>query len=174
MNLKTRLLCLVICVFSGMVNAQIYKCSTNGQAAKYQNSPCNESQQTQQQLTLPTVERKQITLKQIQGHYFMTGDINGIKSAFLIDTGASVIALPESFANKARVICSGKFVTSSTANGDVRACIANVAKLKLSPFEFENVQVLIHPNLDIPLLGMSVLQKFNIEQRNGEMHLSER
>ncbi len=38
----------------------------------------------------------------------------------------------------------------------------------------KNVEVLIHPNLDIPLLGMSVLQKFNIEQRNGEMHLSER
>jgi aspartyl protease family protein len=173
MNLKTQLLFLVIGVFSGGVNAQIYKCSTNGQAAKYQNSPCNESQQTQQ-FNLPTVERKQITLKQIQGHYFMTGEIHGIKSAFLIDTGASVIALPESFANKARVICTGNFVTSSTANGDVRACIANVAKLKLSPFEFENVQVLIHPNLDIPLLGMTILQKFNIEQRNGEMHLSER
>lgn len=171
---KTRLLCLVICVFSGIANAQIYKCLTGGREAKYQNLPCNNSQQTEEQVNLPTIERKQITIKQRQGHYFISGDINGIKSAFLIDTGASVIALPESFARKAKVMCSGEFVTSNTANGDVRACIANVAKLKLSPFEFENVQVLIHPNLDIPLLGMTILQKFNIEQRNGEMHISER
>jgi aspartyl protease family protein len=157
-----------------MANAEIYKCSTNGQVAKYQNSQCDTNKQTQEQVNLPKVERKQITLKQIQGHYFMMGEIHDIKSAFLIDTGATVIALPESFANKARVICSGKFVTSNTANGEVKACIANVAKLKLSPFEFENVQVLIHPNLDVPLLGMSVLQRFNIEQRNGEMHLFER
>jgi clan AA aspartic protease (TIGR02281 family) len=171
---KTQWLILVISVFSSVSNAEIYKCLTDGRDAKYQNSPCSESKQTEEKVNLPTLEHKQITLKQVQGHYFMTGEINGMKSIFLIDTGASIIALPESFANKARVICSGKFVTSSTANGDVRACIANVSKLSLSPFEFKNVEVLIHPNLEMPLLGMSVLQKFNIEQRNGEMHFSER
>jgi predicted aspartyl protease len=82
--------------------------------------------------------------------------------------------LPQALADQAHIICTNQFVTMNTANGKVKACIANVSKLSLSPFEFKNVEVLIHPNLDTPLLGMSVLQKFNIEQRNGEMHLLER
>lgn len=174
MNAKTQLLVLVISVFSSISNAEIYKCLTDGRDAKYQNSPCSESKQTEKKVNLPTVEHKQITLKQVQGHYFMTGEINGTKSTFLIDTGASFIALPQLLASQAHIICTDKFLIMSTANGKVQACIANVSKLSLSPFEFKNIEVLIHPNLEMPLLGMSVLQKFNIEQRNGEMHFSER
>lgn len=128
----------------------------------------------EKKVNLPTPERKQITLKQVQGHYFMVGEINGLKSTFLVDTGASLIALPQLLADKAHIICSEKLVTVSTANGKIQACAANVSKLMLTPFEFKNVEVLIHPNLAMPLLGMTVLQKFNIEQRNGEMRLSER
>jgi aspartyl protease family protein len=173
MNAKTRLLILVISIFSHVANAEIYKCLTNGREAKYQNSPCSENKQTEEKVNLPTSERKQITIRQVQGHYFIKGEINGINSPFLIDTGASSIALPKLLADKARVLCNGKFITISTANGDVKACLANVEKLTISPFEFKNIEVHITPNLDIPLLGMSVLQKFNIEQHNGEMHLSE-
>jgi len=38
---------------------------------------------------------------------------------------------------------------------------------------FKNVTALIVPNLAQPLLGMNVLQGFNIEQKNEEMRLSE-
>ncbi len=164
----------LISIFSHATSAEIYKCLTNGRDATYQNSPCAESKQTEIKVNLPPVERKQITLKQFQGHYFMAGEINGTKSTFLVDTGASSISLPLSLAKQAKIICSEKFVTVNTANGETHVCIANVSKLSLSPFEFKNIEVLIHPNLEMPLLGMSVLQKFNIEQRNGEMHLSER
>ncbi|MDD5228604.1 MAG: retropepsin-like aspartic protease [Methylococcales bacterium] len=171
---KTWLLILVISVFSGISNAQIYKCLNGEHDTKYQNSPCIDSKQTEVKIDFPTSTRKQITLKQIQGHYFIAGEINGTKSNFLVDTGASFIALPQLLAEQAHIICTNQFVTMNTANGKVQACIANASKLSLSPFEFKDVQVLIHPNLDMPLLGMSLLQQFNIEQRNGEMHFSER
>lgn len=174
MKRKAWWLIFVINIFSHAANAEIYKCLTNGRDATYQNSPCNQTNQTEVKVNLPILERKQITLKQFHGHYFMTGEINGAKSTFLVDTGASSVALPQALATQAKIICSGKFVTSSTANGEVRTCVANVSKLSLSPFEFKNIEVLIHPNLEMPLLGMTILQKFNIEQRNGEMHLSER
>lgn len=173
MKVKRQLLILVTSVFSVVSNAEIYKCLTDGRDTKYQNSPCIENKQTEAKVNLPTLQRKQITLKQVQGHYFMAGEINETKSTFLVDTGASFIALPQLLANQAHLVCTDKFRTMSTANGKVRVCVANVSKLSLNPFEFKNVEVLIHPNLEMPLLGMSVLQKFNIEQRNGEMHLSE-
>jgi len=174
MKLKTRLFIFALGVFSNFANAQIYKCSQNGQAAKYQNMPCEQSQTIQTTVNLPKVERKQITLEQTQGHFFLIGELNKVKTTFLIDTGASMVALPQSLAKQAKILCSHEMVEVSTANGKVKACLASVEKLTLAPFQFENVQVLIHPNLDMPLLGMSVLQKFNIEQRGGKMRLFER
>lgn len=177
-NLGTRFFILTLSICSNASNAEVYKCVTNGLDTKYQNTPCIESKQTEVKMNLPTlfpvVEHKKITLKQTRGHYFMTGEVNGTKSTFLVDTGASFIAIPQLLANQAHIICSNQFITVSTANGKIQACIANASKLLLSPFEFKNVEILIHPNLDMPLLGMSILQQFNIEQRNGEMHLSER
>lgn len=174
MKLKTRFLIFVISVFSSTLNAEVYKCLTNEHETKYQNSPCVENSQREEKMNFPTIQHRQRTIKQIQGHYFITGEINGIQSPFLIDTGASFVALPQSFADKARIICSGKFITIKTANGEISACVANVKKLLLVPFEFKDIDVVIHPNLDIPLLGMSILQKFNIEQRNSEMYISEK
>ena len=177
-NLKASFLIVTISICSESANAEVYKCVTNGSDTKYQNSPCLENKQTEVKIDLstvyPTIERKHITLKQTRGHYFMAGEVNGTKSTFLVDTGASFIALPQFLANQAHIICTNQFVTMSTANGKVQACIAKVSKLLLSPFEFKNIEVLIHPNLEMPLLGMSILQQFNIEQRNGEMYLSER
>lgn len=174
MTLKTRFLIFVISVFSSISQAEIYKCLTNSHETKYQNSPCVGNVQSENKVNVPIIEHKQTTIKQIQGHYFMTGEINGIKSPFLVDTGASLIALPQSFADKAKIACSGDFIKIGTANGEIMACVAKLEKLSLTPFEFQNVDAVIHPNLDIPLLGMNVLQKFNIEQRNGEMHLFEK
>ncbi len=162
-------------VFSAVANAEaVYKCVTNGRDAKYQNSPCDESKQIAATVfDMPVTARKQITLKQNNGHYLIAGEINRTKLTFLIDTGASTIAIPQLFANQAHIICTNQFVTMNTANGKVQACVTTVPKLTLSPFEFNNVEVYIHPNLETPLLGMTILQKFNIEQRNGEMHISE-
>ena len=136
--------------------------------------PCEQSQTIQTTVNLPKVERKQITLERTQGHFFLTGELNKVKSVFLIDTGASLVALPKTLAAQAKILCSQEFVEVSTANGKVKACLATLEKLTLAPFEFENVQVLIHPNLETPLLGMSVLQQLNIEQRGEKMRLFER
>jgi clan AA aspartic protease (TIGR02281 family) len=175
MNAKTLLFVLVISVFSHAANAEIYKCLTDGRDAKYQNSPCSESKQTEVKVNLPSVEHKQITLKQTQGHYFIAGEINGVKFPFMIDTGASFVVVSKSLADKAKINCSGIFVTMNTANGKVQDCVAYVEKLKIFPFELNNIEVHIASNLATEsLLGMNVLQKFNIEQRNGEMHFSER
>ena len=175
MKAKTQLLILVMSVLSPVATAEIYKCLTDGRDAKYQNSPCIENKQTEVKVNLPIVERKQITLKHVDnGHYLINAEINGVKFPFLIDTGASFVVLTKQLAEKAKITCTGIFVTMNTANGKVQDCVAYVSKLTIAPFELKNVEVHIASNLaTLPLLGMSVLQKFNIEQRNGEMHLSE-
>ncbi len=175
MKAKAWWLIFIISIFSHAADAEIYKCLSNGRDATYQNSPCSESKQTEIKVNLPTLERKQITLKHVDnGHYLINAEINGVKFPFLIDTGASFVVLTKQLAEKAKITCTGIFVTMNTANGKVQDCVAYVSKLTIAPFELKNVEVHIASNLaTLPLLGMSVLQKFNIEQRNGEMHLSE-
>ena len=175
MKMKAWWLIFLSSIFSHAVCAEIYKCLTNGRDATYQNSPCIENKQTEIKVNLPSIERKQITLKHVHnGHYLINAEINSVKFPFLIDTGASFVVLPKPLAEKAKIICTGIFVTVNTANGKVQDCVAYISKLTIAPFELKNVEVHITSNLaTLPLLGMNVLQKFNIEQRNGEMHLSE-
>jgi predicted aspartyl protease len=62
----------------------------------------------------------------------------------------------------------------NTANGVSNGCTTTISELKVGEFVFTNVTALIVPSLSQPLLGMNVLQAFNIEQKNGEMKLSAR
>ncbi len=59
-----------------------------------------------------------------------------------------------------------------TANGSASACTAIIPQLKFGPFLIKNAPATISPNPAQPLLGMSVLQQFRIEQDQGEMRIS--
>jgi clan AA aspartic protease (TIGR02281 family) len=116
-----------------------------------------------------------LILKQGQnGHYFLNGEINNRALTFVVDTGASMVSLPNEFAQSAIMSCDGKDVTMETANGRSNACTTTILELKLGNFVFKNITALIVPNLSQPLLGMNALQAFDIQQKNGEMRLSAR
>ena len=48
-----------------------------------------------------------------------------------------------------------------------------ISKLTFGAFTLEDVEAVIVPNLAEVLLGMNVLQRFNIVQKDGEMRISE-
>jgi hypothetical protein len=60
----------------------------------------------------------------------------------------------------------------NTANGKADACKAKIKKLVFGFFQIEDVDAVIVPNLGQPLMGMNVLQMFNISQDKGEMQIS--
>jgi aspartyl protease family protein len=105
------------------------------------------------------------------GHYFLEATVNDKALTLLVDTGASGISLPMSFALSAKITCRNKTYTQ-TANGIAEACTTIIPKLMFGPFTLTNVPALLSKTLSQPLLGMNVLQKFKIEQNNGEMRIS--
>lgn len=107
------------------------------------------------------------------GHYFLEGSVNDKALTLLVDTGASGVALPMSFALSAKIACRNKALIQ-TANGVAEACTAIIQKLTIGPFMLTDVPAVISKNLSDPLLGMNVLQKFKVEQNNGEMRISTR
>jgi clan AA aspartic protease (TIGR02281 family) len=107
------------------------------------------------------------------GHYFIDGSVNDSYLNFVVDTGASVVALPMATAANAGVRCQGKALVQ-TGNGVIQACTATIEKLRFGNFTLHYVQAMVAPNLAQPLLGMNVLKQFRVEQDNGQMRLSRR
>lgn len=111
--------------------------------------------------------------RQIDNHFHASGALNGVPTDFLIDTGATRVAISAKLAARANIACHSAAITD-TANGlDRQACNATISHLKIGGFQFFNVDVVVSPNMsERPLLGMNVLDKFRLLQTGGQLTLS--
>jgi clan AA aspartic protease (TIGR02281 family) len=147
----------------------IYKCKSPEGALLYQEKPCTE--ETKSVASWGSASGAPLVLVQgNNGHYFMDGTVNQHKLSFMIDTGASVVSIPQVMAASAGLSCQRQVMTK-TANGLSHACTTTIQTLQFGAFTLKNVEALISPNLGQPLLGMNVLKQFRVEQDSGEMRL---
>jgi len=106
------------------------------------------------------------------GHYLAQGEINDRPVTFLVDTGATRVALSPGLAQKL-ALTHGPAVTVQTANGATRAYQTWLQSVRLGTIEVHDVAALITPGLDdsTVLLGMSFLKKMEFTQRGSELTL---
>jgi len=107
-----------------------------------------------------------------QGHFVADGAINGQLVHFMLDTGATDVAIPESLA-RGLDLQRGSPVTLSTANGRTEGYRTRLDSLQLGDIRLHNVRALVVPGLDgqTVLLGMSALKQLEFTQRGGTMLL---
>ncbi len=125
-----------------------------------------------------TVQTGQITDQYIEivlkrnraGHYVTSGRINSYPSVFLLDTGATYVAVPESLAIKIG-LKKGMPVSLSTANGRTTGFQTMIDELDIGKIRLRNIRAVITPNLSEVLLGMSVLKQLEFTQRGGELRV---
>ena len=109
----------------------------------------------------------EVRLKQNrQGHYVTTGFINGEEVIFLVDTGATDVAVPAHLASKLQ-LKAGREGLASTANGTVRISESTIDTLRVGDIVLRNVDANLNPGMkdDHILLGMSVLRQLEFTQR---------
>ncbi|WP_256670139.1 TIGR02281 family clan AA aspartic protease [Pseudomonas sp. L-22-4S-12] len=106
------------------------------------------------------------------GHYLLTGQINGDAVTFLLDTGASAVAIPAELAARLRLE-PGAPVQIRTANGTVTGQRTRLASLQLGDIRLHDVAALITPGMDGDevLLGMSALKQLEFTQKGGTLVL---
>lgn len=105
------------------------------------------------------------------GHYLANGYINNQSVAFLLDTGATDIAISESLANQLN-LKKLSTTTYSTANGMTQGWRTQLDSVQLGGIEIKNVRAGIVPNMDDEvLLGMSFLRQLEFTQRNNQLIL---
>jgi len=104
-----------------------------------------------------------VSLPRILGHFQATGRIDGQHINFLVDTGASVVALNEKSAAKfgLRPLRSDYNAKVNTANGTIKAARARIPVMDVGGLVVRNVEAMVLPDeaLSENLLGMSFLSR---------------
>ncbi len=116
-------------------------------------------------------DQKEIVLQRNSyGHYVSSGTINGHKVTFLLDTGASDIAIPESTANRIE-LKKGRSMVVKTANGNAKAYRTRLDSVALGEIKLYDLNATILPNItgDEILLGMNFLKHFEIIQKGRSL-----
>ena len=109
------------------------------------------------------------------GQFSVDGQISGRRVAFLIDTGATVIALRESEAWRLgfNLIPRDYTARMSTANGIVAGAPITLERVELGDLKAYNVAAVVLPDdsLQQNLLGMSFLSQVHWQYRAGTLLL---
>ncbi|MEH6473643.1 MAG: TIGR02281 family clan AA aspartic protease [Halopseudomonas sp.] len=107
-----------------------------------------------------------------QGHYVTSGSINQHPVVFLVDTGATTVAIPGGLQQQLGLV-EGKRQRSITANGTATAYATVIGQLKIGDIELFNVRASILPNMPGKhiLLGMSVLREIEFTQKGDKLTL---
>lgn len=124
-----------------------------------------------------SAERPATTLTaDVRGHFITNGSINGVTMRFLVDTGATFIALGASDARRARIdAAKGTPAMTMTANGAVRVWRVKLASVKLGGITLADVDATVHEqDMPVVLLGMSFLNRMEIRRDGQSMTLTQR
>jgi aspartyl protease family protein len=116
---------------------------------------------------------REVVLKRNRfGHYVTSGAVNDHAVEFLLDTGASDVAIPVDLAEQLGLE-RGPAVQYQTANGVVTAYRTTLDSVAIGPLVIRDVPASINPGLqDMEiLLGMSVLKRIEFTQRGETLIL---
>ena len=106
------------------------------------------------------------------GHYVASGLVNGQAVVFILDTGATGVAIPDHVARKLG-LKRGRAFSVKTANGTGKSYGARLDRVSVGEIELTEVEAGIVPGLtgDEVLLGMSFLRHIEFTQRGDTLIL---
>ena len=112
-----------------------------------------------------------------RGHFVSDGTINGVAVRFLVDTGATTVAMNSRDAARIGIdYRNAQRLVVSTANGVVEVRGVKLDRVQLGGITLTNVEAVVH-NGDSPaivLIGMSVLNRLEMKRDGGLMTLVQR
>jgi aspartyl protease family protein len=110
------------------------------------------------------------------GHFMAQGAINGRAVHFMVDTGATMVGMGASDAERLGLnYKAGQQGYASTANGMAPAWRMTLGSVRIGDVEVHNVDALITPQpMPYILLGNSFLTRFQMKRDNDQMVLERR
>ena len=109
-----------------------------------------------------------------RGHFVRQGSLNGAAVTFLVDTGATTIALGTAQARALGIAFGhGERGLANTANGAVAAHRMVFDRVRLGDISLDNVEgAVIESELPYALLGMSFLKRLEMQRSGNTLTLT--
>jgi len=123
----------------------------------------------------PSSDGRSLTVRpDSRGHYKVEGRVDGRRMDFMVDTGATIIAINEREAAKLGIHPAHRDYTAQirTANGTIRAAPTQLTRVEVGGLVVRDVAAVILPEgaLSENLLGMSFLSRLRrFEVANGRL-----
>lgn len=117
---------------------------------------------------------QELTLQPNRHHQYMVdGQINNVAVIFLVDTGATNVAIPAGLASQAGLQAAGEHLVT-TANGAVIVESTTIERLDIGGIKLKHIRADINPHMDedLVLLGMSAIRHLNLSQRGDAIVFS--
>jgi aspartyl protease family protein len=111
-----------------------------------------------------------------RGHFVTTGYVNGKAQQFLVDTGASIVAISSFDAQRIGLnMTNARTVQANTANGATYGLAVKADSLRIGDITVFNIEVWVLDNLAGPaLLGNSFLNRLSMTRDAGTLVLTKR
>lgn len=110
------------------------------------------------------------------GHFHSLGSINGRSVNFVVDTGATLVAMSVDEARRIGLKYEhGERGYTSTANGVIRAYRVKLNSVRIGDVELHNVEGSVSEgSMPYVLLGNSFLGRFQMKRENDQLTLTKR
>lgn len=110
------------------------------------------------------------------GHFVTSGSINGRAVRFMVDTGATVVAMSQADAEHIGLkYKNGQRGYANTANGQIPIYIVSLDVVRIGDVQVYNVEAMVGPMpMNNILLGNSFLTRFQMKRENDQMTLERR
>ncbi len=110
------------------------------------------------------------------GHFYSAGTINGKAVRFLVDTGATQVAISQAEADRLGLpYLAGRRGMTQTANGLVPVWSVTLDAVRIRDVQVYNVEAIVLPApINYVLLGNSFLTRFRMKRENDTLTLERR
>ena len=119
----------------------------------------------------PGAPRPEVRLeREGNGHFYVHGEVNGQLARFVVDTGASMVALTMEDAERIGIPFdeSDFEIVGTGASGPVLGQMVKLDRVVVAGRELRNVSGAVLDGLEVSLLGQSVLTRIGTVEMSGE------
>ena len=102
------------------------------------------------------------------GHFYAEAQVNGARIRFLVDTGASVVALTPADARRAGIALGNDRSVAIGAGGEVEVIPVTIDRIAIGALAARDVRAAVAEDLPVSLLGQSFLSQVGTVEISGD------
>jgi len=102
------------------------------------------------------------------GHFYAEAQVNGARIRFLVDTGASMVALSRADAQRAGIALPSERAKAMGAAGEIEVIPVTIDRIAIGPLEARDVRGAVAEELPVSLLGQSFLSRLGSVEIRGD------